>query len=100
LVVNDFTGSDSSTCLVFEIGKGAAGSEDVRGRLMQLASVAERIRANHHVFVRCVDWTGDRTVLVKLEGYGKADPKGFTEWFEYSLGGNVTKKELGERPAH
>lgn len=86
LLVNDYGGSDYSNCLVFLFGDGRTRI-DVQAKLREQLGGDQTLFRNHHVYIEGVTWLGRSTVEVKVSGYGDVDPKGFTRFYEYPLGG-------------
>lgn len=86
LLVNDYGGSDFSNCLLFLFG-AERKRIDVRERLHEQLGSNQTIFGNHHVYIEGVEWIDRSRVKVKVSGYGDVDPKGFTLFYEYPVGG-------------
>jgi hypothetical protein len=86
-VINDYGGSDYSTCLVFSFAEQGT-RVDVLEELRVKMGSDRSIFGNHHVYVECVGWVGNDKVKVKVSGYGDVDPDGFTRIYEHPIGGS------------
>jgi hypothetical protein len=93
LVVNDYAGSDFSKVLIFSTEQDSP-PEDVGAQLLHsLQGSPDRkgLTDNHHVYFAASSWEGDESVRLKVWGYGQADPKGFSHWYQYTLGGSFRR---------
>jgi hypothetical protein len=83
----DFSGSDSSRCLVFLLGGASPEKRDLSEALRTSGLVPARAWSNHHVSCEVLRWLDDDELLLRLHGYGDVDPRGFSMRYRYSLRG-------------
>lgn len=83
----DYAESDSSRCLVVVLGDGSPEKRDLSKGLRTSGPVPARTWTNHHVLCEVLRWRNDDELLLRLHGYGEADPRGFTQRYRYSLKG-------------
>jgi len=84
--VTDYAGSDFSRCLVFVLRGASPERRDLSEALRISSLVPPKTLTNHHVFCEVVRWLNDDELLIRLRGYGEADPRGFSN-YHYSLKG-------------
>jgi hypothetical protein len=83
----DFAGSDASHCLVFILSGASAEKRDLSEGLRTSGLVPAKTWSNHHLFCEVLHWVDGDQVLIRLHGYGDADPRGFSKRYRYSLKG-------------
>lgn len=83
----DFAGSDSSRCVVFVLDGTSPDKRDLSEGLRTSGLVPAKTWSNHHVFCEVLRWRTDDELLLRLHGYGAADPRGFSQRYRYSLKG-------------
>ena len=87
LFINDYQGSDESTCYVLD--DRATELIDVRQRLSKENSLKTHLARNHHVYVSCESWVTGKILSISASGYGDYDQTGFDIRVEYDLDGDV-----------
>jgi hypothetical protein len=91
--VNDYAGSDFSKVLIFSAEQDSP-PDDVGAQLLhslQESPDRKSLTDNHHVYFAASSWEGDESVRLKVWGYGQVDPKGFSRWYQYTLGGSFQR---------
>jgi dipeptidyl aminopeptidase/acylaminoacyl peptidase len=87
LIVVDHEGSDSTNSFIFTL-PGMAEPVDLRAEMESKLRENRSVFQNHHVYIKAVRWMNPNTIRLKIWGYGNEDPKGFTLWLDYKLGGD------------
>jgi hypothetical protein len=93
LAVNDYAGSNFSKSLIFFVDQRGS-AVDVRAKLFEFlkdAGARRAVSGNDHVYVVVLGWRGNDAVKVRVRGYGNVDPKGFTQFYWYTLGGSLQR---------
>lgn len=87
-IINDYEGSDSARpvlCLVPWTGN----KTDLLKQLLELLRARGEqnfVLQNGHVYFTASKWLNKEEILCRLDGYGDANPKGFTRYYIYRLG--------------
>jgi len=90
-VVIDHAGENLTESYVFIVDK-TVHRINVTDELQQKLPETKHLFQNDHVFVEAVGWKKeDKIIKIKVFGQGAADPSGFTEYFEYTIGGDFKK---------
>ena len=84
-IINDYGGSDYSEPIIF-IANNPDRAIYVRKQLQEQMGNNASIFGNHHVYIVGAEWLSDKSIKIKIYGYGDVDPNGFTLWYEYILG--------------
>lgn len=87
LFVTDYSGSDSSRCMAFVVNDQPLQKLDISEQLRDSRLVPSKTWTNHHVFCEVLRWVGRDQLLIRLHGYGDADPRGFSKRYRHSLKG-------------
>jgi len=90
LLINDRAGSDHSNTAIV-ILTPQKRRIDVEAELRAAMSSNKSIFKNHHVYISGTQWLTENKVRIKVSGYGDVDPKGFTLWYEYAIGGDFRR---------
>jgi hypothetical protein len=92
LVVNDYAGSDFSKVLIFSADQSSPPA-DIGAQLLRSLKDPDRtsIADNDHVYFAVLNWEGNEAVKLKVWGLGEVDPKGFSRWYRYTLGGSFER---------
>ncbi len=90
LIINDHAGSDWSKSLIFVVDEKVQ-QLDVSQDLLRKFGSDEKLTRSHHLYIESVDWISNDKVLVKVFGYGETSPKGFSVWYEYTVGGEFRR---------
>jgi hypothetical protein len=89
--VTDYLGSENSRCSIFSVNERVPPIQilDVLSRQLSEATWKQLKThlSNHHAYVEAEVWDGALSLMVKISGYGDADPTGFTEFYEVLLPG-------------
>ncbi len=87
--VTDYAGSDISRCSILSVDEKASPIQVLDVLSHQLSEGTwkklETHLSDHHVYVEAAVWDGPRSLVVKISGYGDADPKGFVEFYRVLL---------------
>jgi hypothetical protein len=90
-VVIDHAGTNLTETYLFIVDK-TVHRINMTDELQQKMPETRHFFQNDHVFVEALAWKKNDTIIkIKLFGQGVADPNGFTEFFEYTLGGDFKK---------
>lgn len=89
LAVTDRRGSAASTVLLYFPQR--PGETDLDAELAKTLGPLPERTGNGHVYLEAVRWLNPKTLRVRLRGYGKHDPEGFDELFDYDLGGRFRR---------
>jgi hypothetical protein len=89
-IVVDHAGSNLTESYVFVVDKSLRRI-NITDELQQKYPDSKHLFQNDHVFVEAVSWLKEDRIKIKVSGQGVADPNGFTEFFEYTLGGDFKK---------
>jgi len=84
LAITDFTGSDSSTCFVYNPSNGQW--VDVRSAIEKELAPSGLLQ-NHHVYFKAVAWKKPGLLKLVVEGYGEKSPRGFRRTCFYQVPG-------------
>ena len=97
--VTNRASSDSSQCLLFVIGTAALPARrNLSTQLQRSGLVPAQAWTNHHVDCELLEWRDGDVLLLRLRGYGDADPQGFEHRYEYSLQSGFTPVRESVRP--
>ena len=87
--VTDYTGSDNSRCSVLSVDEKAPPVQVLDVLSHQLSEDTwkqlETHLRNHHAYVEAEAWDGPMSPMVKISGFGDADPTGFAGFYEVLL---------------
>ncbi|HKD17178.1 MAG TPA: hypothetical protein VKG23_04850 [Thermoanaerobaculia bacterium] len=89
LAVTDRRSADASTVLLFFPDR--PGETDLDGALQKALGPLPERTGNEHVFLEVVRWLDAKRLRLRLHGYGARDREGFSELFDYDLGGNFKR---------
>jgi hypothetical protein len=89
-IVIDRAGSNLTESYIYIVDKSLRRI-NVSDELQQKYPESKRMFQNDHVYVEALAWQREDKIKVKVSGHGDADPNGFTEVFEYTLGGDFRK---------
>lgn len=95
IFVNDFAGSDWSTCVIFFTD--GEKSIDIRQELAGRADW-EGLLSNHHSYVEAIDWLDSETVKVRIHGYGDQRPAGFDRVLDFHVVAPAPRVSPRRRP--
>ena len=84
VAIADFEGSDSSRCLVFSVD-ASKPMIDVSEALRRELPSERRWTGNHHVYFEPHRWIDERTLEVRVSGYGDLSPSGFVVRHRYRI---------------
>lgn len=73
VAMSEYRASDESDCKVLQLaGQGPISVlEAIHG-----TDLAEVVKGNHHVYVKCRRWMSPKTLEFEIDAYGDRDPKG------------------------
>jgi hypothetical protein len=87
--VTDYQGSDNSRCSVLPVDEKVPPIQVLDVLSHQLSEDSwkqlQTHLSNHHAYVEAEVWDGPMSLLVKISGYGDADPAGFAGFYEVLL---------------
>lgn len=89
LAVTDRRGSDNSTALLYFPDR--PGEIDLDVALQKALGPLPERTENHHVYLEVVRWLDAKKLRLRLRGYGRRDPEGFDELFDYELSGRFRR---------
>ena len=89
LAVTDRKSADTSTVLLYFSDR--AGEIDLDGALQKALGPLPEHTGNDHVFLDVVRWLDAKRLRLRLHGYGARDREGFSELFDYELGGRFKR---------
>ncbi len=91
VAVTNYVGSDSSQCSIVSVDEKVGPIQVLDVLSHQLSedtwNQLKRGLGNHHAYVEASVWDGPASLLVKISGYGDADPAGFAAFYEVLLPG-------------
>jgi len=88
LILNDYGGSDFTDAYVILLDDSSRRikvTEELRTKYPSSA----RIFSNDHLYLAGVAWIDEKTIRIKVSGYGGVDPKGYEAFFTYTLDGAI-----------
>lgn len=89
LIINDHGGSDYTNCIIFRLEKEIK-KHDVKELLTRKSiKYKKSIVENHHVYIEGIRWVTNKTIKIRITGYGDVDPEGFSMWYEYTIGNKL-----------
>ena len=74
------------------------GEVDLDAELSKALGPLPERSGNAHVFLEVVRWLDARRLRLRLHGWGKHDPEGYDELFDYELGGRFRRSNGLEIP--
>lgn len=87
--VTDYATSDNSQCRILSVDEKVPPIQvlDVLSHQLSLDTwkQLETHLSNHHAYVEAEVWDGPMSLMVKISGYGDADPAGFAGFYEVLL---------------
>ena len=90
LAISDHAGSDYGEVYVFTF-EGSPKHVRMIDLLRGAFPNDPTLFRNDHVYVETTEWLSDLKLKFRVYGHGEVDPNGFEMYFEYSIGGHVTK---------
>ena len=91
LVVNDYGGSDYSSCVIVSMSESQKKS-DIGKQLNDELQGSEDIFKNHHLYIEGVKWFDSNHLKVKVRGYEKRGSKNITLLYSYDTRDGLFKK--------
>jgi len=90
--LTDYEESDYSRCSIIFIDQ-TLPTIRVWDKLVKAVSQRERksLLENQHVYIAAMQWIEAGALKVKVWGYGKVDPSGFTRFYSYDRDGRVKR---------
>ena len=90
LFINDYKGSDNSTCLIYDLKKKA---------MIDLINIFEKydpknstIFDSDHTYITCTGWASKSKLIIKVSGRNSSDKAASEIQFTYVLGGKPTQE--------
>jgi hypothetical protein len=74
------------------------GEIDLDAELVKSLGPLPERTGNQHVFLEVVRWLDARKLRLRLRGWGRHDPEGFDELFDYEIGGRFRRANGLEIP--
>jgi hypothetical protein len=90
LLVNDHKESDEADVYVFTLDP-STHRVSMLDQLRHDFPGDPSLFQNDHVYIEATAWITEKKIEVKAYGHGDVDPKGFTNFFEYTLGDHVQR---------
>lgn len=81
--------ADAGTVLLFLPEK--PGETDLAAALSRALGPLPEQTENRRVFLEVVRWLDAKRIRLRLRGFGKRDPEGFDELFDYEVGGKFKR---------
>jgi len=89
LAVTDYVSSENSRCSILPVDEKVPPIQVLDVLSHQLSEDTwkqlQTHLSNHHAYVEAEVWDGPMSLLVKISGYGDADPAGFAGFYEVLL---------------
>lgn len=95
LAVTDRHGNTAKVWLFFP---DRPGEIDLDAELQKALGPLPERTGNTRVYLEVVRWLDARRLRLKLHGWGRHDPEGFDELFDYELGGKIRRSNGLEIP--
>jgi len=90
VAVTDRRASDSSALVVF-FPERPGDPLDLGAELSRRLGPLPEREQNDHVYLEAVRWIDPKTLRFRMRGYGKRDPQGFDELFDYVVDGPIRR---------
>ncbi|HYL99253.1 MAG TPA: hypothetical protein VEZ90_09885 [Blastocatellia bacterium] len=91
LAITDNYASNESKCLILDLAQKNPDWADLTQALRNAGNSRQKssLVRDDHVYTKVLRWRDDKTLEVKVSGYGEVDPKGFSYLYLYSLDGSA-----------
>lgn len=90
LILNDYGGSNFTDAYIIFLDDSRRRVK-VTEELRTMYPGSARIFSNDHLYIEGVAWLDEKTIRIKVSGYGGVDRKGYEAFFTYTLDGAIRR---------